>query len=625
MNGSDTGGPDDVPARFQVDFTGRLLLGVYHVERRLADGGMGSVYLAQDTNLGRRVVVKVPHARFLGEPGFRARFRREIEELVRLEHPHVVRILARGEEDGVPFFVLQYLGGGSLEDRLARGTQTPADAAAWLEPIARTLDFVHARGVVHRDVKPANILFDEEGHVFLSDFGVVKALGKDDGADLTAVGTGIGSPVYMAPEQSIGRAVSAASDQYALASTLYESLLGVPPFGKASVVEVLVRKGREEAVPLRSLLTDLPAACDAAVARSLTREPAGRFPSCGALAEAFRAGIVRPPAARRSPTPVLMATALFALAVVVAAFTRGFGLWSADDETPPRETPTVPTPAAVVQEPSLLVRVLEQGAEPRIRLRRSFTSGSREARHLRLAQRLSQQLGSKDPIVLAGVTEQALEAEVSAVDEAGTARLLWSLQPGIPLLEGGATPESVAMEKRISDAMGVISGASRMSAAGAVLEVAVSSEKESAEQEFSLLARYKELIRDLAVPLPDIPVGRGATWEVTQIKSAFLMRYQQTYTYEVLELEGRRLRLKFRFSQDAPKQGLSMPVVPEEAKATVLSLTATGGGEYVLDLERAVPVTCSSKGSVSYVMEAPGEPDSPFRFEQTYEASVSER
>ena len=157
----------DVPSRFHVSFEGKTLLGIYHVEKKLAEGGMGSVWLAQDTNLGRRVVVKVPHARFLGEPGFRSRFRREVSELVRLEHPHVVRILAQGEQDEVPYFVLQYLGGGSLEDRIGRGAQSPEDALAWLEPISATLDFVHARGVVHRDVKPANILFDEQGHVFL--------------------------------------------------------------------------------------------------------------------------------------------------------------------------------------------------------------------------------------------------------------------------------------------------------------------------------------------------------------------------------------------------------------------------------------------------------------------------
>ena len=155
----------DVPSRFALDFTGATLLGIYRVRSRIADGGMGAVYLADDTTLGRKVVVKVPHVRFLAEPGFRARFRREVSELVRLEHPHVVRVLAQGEHEEVPYFVLQYLGGGSLEDRLAHGTQTVDEVLSWQPAMAQTLDFVHQRGIVHRDVKPANVLFDEAGHV----------------------------------------------------------------------------------------------------------------------------------------------------------------------------------------------------------------------------------------------------------------------------------------------------------------------------------------------------------------------------------------------------------------------------------------------------------------------------
>jgi serine/threonine-protein kinase len=223
--------PDDVPSRFAVDFTGATLLGIYRVENKIADGGMGSVWLGEDTNLGREVVVKVPHVRFLGESGFRARFTREITELVRLEHPNIVRILAQGTHEEIPFFVLQYLGGGSLEDRLADAGQGPrgTDAVApWLRTIAATLDFVHGRGVVHRDVKPENILFDEEGHVFLSDFGVVKALDED--LNVTEAGTGVGSPKYMAPEQGLGRPVEGAADQYGLATAVYEAITGRLPF-----------------------------------------------------------------------------------------------------------------------------------------------------------------------------------------------------------------------------------------------------------------------------------------------------------------------------------------------------------------------------------------------------------
>ncbi|MHC4472989.1 MAG: serine/threonine protein kinase, partial [Planctomycetota bacterium] len=171
--------------RFSVNFSGLTLLGTYRVDRKLAHGGMGSIYLAEDTNLGRPVVIKVPHPRFLGEPEFRERFAREVAELVRLEHPRIARILARGEHDGLPFFVLQYLGGGSLEDRLKAspdGRTDPQELTSWLLPTAETLDFVHGRGIIHRDVKPENILFDEEGHVFLSDFGVAKALESEGGA-----------------------------------------------------------------------------------------------------------------------------------------------------------------------------------------------------------------------------------------------------------------------------------------------------------------------------------------------------------------------------------------------------------------------------------------------------------
>ncbi|MHC4471898.1 MAG: serine/threonine protein kinase, partial [Planctomycetota bacterium] len=237
---------DDVPSRFAVDFTGATLLGIYRVERKIADGGMGSVWLGEDTNLGRKVVVKVPHVRFLGESGFRARFTREITELVRLEHPNIVRILAQGTHEEIPFFVLQYLGGGSLENQLEavgdgpRGTDT---VVPWLRTIAATLDFVHGRGVVHRDVKPENILFDEEGHVFLSDFGVVKALDED--LNVTEAGTGVGSPKYMAPEQGLGRPVEGAADQYGLATAVYEAIAGRLPFEGGSALEILLNKQKE--------------------------------------------------------------------------------------------------------------------------------------------------------------------------------------------------------------------------------------------------------------------------------------------------------------------------------------------------------------------------------------------
>jgi serine/threonine-protein kinase len=143
---------------------------------------MGAVYHAHDEGLdGKRVVVKVPRTRFLAEPGFRQRFHGERKDLRALEHPHVARFLAKGEEDGTPLLVLAHLAGRSLRDRLGRTLlQEPDEVLQWLPDVARTLDCIHGRGVIHRDVKPANVLFDEYGHVYVSDFGIPKALGASD-------------------------------------------------------------------------------------------------------------------------------------------------------------------------------------------------------------------------------------------------------------------------------------------------------------------------------------------------------------------------------------------------------------------------------------------------------------
>ena len=199
----------------------------------MGSGGMGAVYAGMDELLRRKVAIKVPHVRLLADPRFRERFEREIKQLMRLEHPHVVRILASGEHDDLPFCVLQYLAGGSLEDRIARGTgrQTELEVLGWLGTVAATLDWVHEQRLVHRDVKPSNILFDEQGFPFLSDFGLVKAMESTD-ASLTGSWAGVGTLAYAAPEQALGTGIGPAADQYALAATVYEALAGSPPFGK---------------------------------------------------------------------------------------------------------------------------------------------------------------------------------------------------------------------------------------------------------------------------------------------------------------------------------------------------------------------------------------------------------
>ena len=212
---------------------GTLLSDRYRLQEELGAGGMGSVYLAFDEQLlNRRVVVKIPHAEFLLEPTFLRRFRLEIRSLVELEHPHIVSVIDGGEADGTPFVVLRHLGGGNLQERIDAqgGTQTPEQVLEWLPPIAEALDFIHRRGVLHRDVKPGNVLFDDDGYAYLADLGIAKVLSDVDlSVSMTASGRMVGSPAYMAPEAGSGAAVGFEYDQYSLAVVIYKALSGRLP------------------------------------------------------------------------------------------------------------------------------------------------------------------------------------------------------------------------------------------------------------------------------------------------------------------------------------------------------------------------------------------------------------
>lgn len=281
-------GDADAPIDWKLDLVGATLDGRYHVESVLGQGGMGTVYRARDSRLDRVVVVKVPHPKFLAEDGFRERFERETRSLLQLEHPHVVKVLDLGSHRGVPYTVLQYLPGGSLEDRLrdAGGRLPPQRVGLWLPSIAQALDFVHARGVIHRDVKPGNVLFDEAGHAYLADFGIAKALGGLE-SGLTQTGMTPGSPHYMAPESVRGADALPAADQYALAAMVYEALSGRLPFKGATAIEVLLLK-QTGVVPAIDASVVSPRV-SSVVLRGLERDPTRRFASCFAFAAAFAA------------------------------------------------------------------------------------------------------------------------------------------------------------------------------------------------------------------------------------------------------------------------------------------------------------------------------------------------
>ncbi len=287
---------------------GQTLLGRYRVEAMLGHGGMGTVFRAFDERLGRNVVVKVPRAEVLVDERLRERFLAEVRDLSSHEHPHILGILDFGEHEGVPFAVLQHLGGGDLGERLDDGVQSAAEILAWLAPLASALDYIHEKGCLHRDVKPGNILFDEMGHPFLADFGIATVLDhvvEDDAAPrrgLTATGGIVGSGAYSPPE-AVDRQFLPAFDQYSLATVVYLALAGDLPFEGDTAEALLIAKYSGVARPLETAAQGGPVDPRVAevVARGLARDPLERFESCSAFAAAFEAAVRAPGALGSGP------------------------------------------------------------------------------------------------------------------------------------------------------------------------------------------------------------------------------------------------------------------------------------------------------------------------------------
>ncbi len=299
----------------------------YEVLSTLGRGGMGVVYQARHTKLGRIVALKMilsgAHA---GEADL-ARFRTEGEAIARLQHPNIVQIYEVGELGGLPFFSLEFCGGGSLERKL-NGTPLPAKEAAQLvETLARAIQAAHEKGVIHRDLKPANVLLAEDGTPKITDFGLAKKL---DDAGQTQSGAIMGTPSYMAPEQAAGKSaeIGPAADVYALGAILYECLTGRPPFKAATALDTVLQVVSDEPVPPSQLQTKLPRDLETICLKCLQKEPHKRYASAGALANdllRLRNGepiTARPVGAieraakwvRRRPT----ATALLAVSAVAA-------------------------------------------------------------------------------------------------------------------------------------------------------------------------------------------------------------------------------------------------------------------------------------------------------------------
>lgn len=257
--------------------------GRYEIKRELGRGGMATVYLAFDPRFKRDVALKVLPHEFLHDPTFRVRFEREAQTIAALDHPAIVPVFDFGEQDGQPYFVMRYMPGGSLADRLKRGPLSLAETGQIFTRLAPALDEAHTKGIIHRDLKPGNILFDQREDAYLSDFGIVKL----SEATSTFTGTGvIGTPAYMSPEQARGEAdIDGRSDIYALGAILFEMLTGQTPY-KADTPMGLVVKHITEPVPrILDVKPDLPPGCEALITWAMAKNRDERPATASRLAK----------------------------------------------------------------------------------------------------------------------------------------------------------------------------------------------------------------------------------------------------------------------------------------------------------------------------------------------------
>ena len=276
----------------ETDFGAGSLVASYRIESRIGAGGMAVVFRAYDQRLGRSIALKVMPPEWTGDEEFRRRFIAESRAAARVDDPHIIPVYEAGTAGGVLFIAMRLVAGTDLRGVLRRaGALSPERALELLSPVASALDAAHAAGLVHRDVKPGNILVDERpgrpDHVYLADFGLSK--GAAAGVSLTGAGDYLGTPAYSAPEQVQGHDVDGRADQYALACVAFELLTGRPPYERDMAMAVLMAHVSEPPPSLAARRPGLPAAADRVLARALAKRPEQRYASCREFTDALRA------------------------------------------------------------------------------------------------------------------------------------------------------------------------------------------------------------------------------------------------------------------------------------------------------------------------------------------------
>jgi serine/threonine protein kinase len=300
-------------------------LGLFEIQEEIGRGGMATVYRARQLTMNRIVAVKVLPRNLLHDPSFYERFEREVEVISHLEHPHIVPIYEYGQSDGMPYIVMRYLGGGSLEGVIRRHLPPLDTLEKPLRQIAQALDYAHQQGIIHRDLKPGNIMLDENGNAYLSDFGIARVLGSNITGSMI-----VGTPAYMSPEQANGLPIDARSDIYALGVVLFEMLTGREPYQAETPMAILLKHINEPIPPITDYRDDVPPAVEAVVNKATAKNPDHRYASASAMVEALSvalrgapmpaddfsttnvrkpattpaAQVVEPPTSQLSPPPV---------------------------------------------------------------------------------------------------------------------------------------------------------------------------------------------------------------------------------------------------------------------------------------------------------------------------------
>ncbi len=286
-------------------------IGAYEVQEFVGRGAMGVVYRAFHEGLARPAAVKVLQA-MAPDPDATARFRREAQAIAQMRHPNILNVYDFGEYQGTPYMIVEYVPGGGLNDRLRGGRQlSHEDTIRMLRGIGAGLDYAHSLGVVHRDVKPANVLLGKDETPILADFGLAKLMQSSSLKSVTGVTTG--TPAYMAPEQVTGSAVGPAADRYALATVAYELLTGAVPFESEGVLELLYAHVHREPPPATERKPELGPEVDAVLLRGLAKDPAARWESCADLVDSLAAALRgEASAVRKATQPVPAAAAVAA-------------------------------------------------------------------------------------------------------------------------------------------------------------------------------------------------------------------------------------------------------------------------------------------------------------------------